>query len=80
MTGSLVLDRAGTGKPVPVHGPDAFAGMRRAGRLAAETLDFMTPYVRLGVSTAELDRLIEAFMRDHGGVPATLNYKGYPKS
>jgi len=80
MTGSLVLDRAGTGKPVPVHGPDAFAGMRRAGRLAAETLDFVTPHVRLGVSTAELDRLIETFMRDHGGVPATLNYKGYPKS
>jgi methionyl aminopeptidase len=80
MTGSLVLDRAGTGKPVPVHGPDAFAGMRRAGRLAAETLDFVTPHVRLGVSTAEIDRLIESFMRDHGGVPATLNYKGYPKS
>ena len=80
MTGSLVLDRAGTGKPVPVHGPDAFEGMRRAGRLAAETLDFVTPHVRLGVSTAELDRLIESFMRDNGGVPATLNYKGYPKS
>jgi methionyl aminopeptidase len=80
MTGSLVLDRAGTGRPVPIHGPDAFAGMRRAGRLAAETLDHVAPLVRQGVSTAELDRRIEAFMRERGGVPATLNYKGYTKS
>ena len=80
MTGSLVLDKAGTGKPVPIHDAEAFAAMRRAGRLAALTLDRVTPYVRVGVSTAELDHLIERFMREHGGLPATLNYKGFPKS
>ena len=76
----LILDREGTKKPVPLHGPEAFAAMRRAGRLAAETLDFVTPFVVGGVSTGELDRRIDGFMRDHGAVPATLGYRGYPKS
>ncbi len=75
-----VIDVGGTGKPVPIHGPDDFAAMRRAGRLAAETLDFITPHVRPGVSTGELDRRIDAFIRDHGALPATLGYRGFPKS
>jgi methionyl aminopeptidase len=76
----LILDKEGTKKPVPLHGPEAFAAMRRAGRLAAETLDFITPFVVHGVPTGELDRRIAGFMRDHGAVPATLGYRGYPKS
>ena len=54
--------------------------MRRAGRLAAETLDFITPYVKPGVTTDELDRLCDDFIRDRGGVSAPLNYRGFPKS
>jgi methionyl aminopeptidase len=76
----ITLDKAGTGKPVPVHGPEAFEAMRRAGRLAAMTLDHVTPFIKPGVSTGELDERIDAFMRAHGGVPATLGYRGYPKS
>ncbi|MDF1585006.1 type I methionyl aminopeptidase [Marinimicrococcus flavescens] len=76
----VIIDQAGTGKAVPLYGPEGFEGMRRAGRLAALTLDFITPHVRPGVSTGELDRLIEQFMREHDGVPATLGYRGYPKS
>ncbi len=75
-----IIDTAGTGKPVPLYGPEDFAAMRRAGRLAAETLDHVTPRVRPGVTTGELDRIVDAFMRKHGGVPATLGYRGYPKS
>jgi len=75
-----IIDVGGTGKPVPIYGPDDFEAMRRAGRLAAETLDFITPHVRAGVSTGELDRLIDAFIREHGAIPATLGYRGYPKS
>ena len=41
---------------IPIHGPEDYEGMRRAGRLAAEMLDFITPHVRPGVTTAELDR------------------------
>ena len=80
MAGDRIIDRSGTGKSVPLHDAQAFAAMRRAGRLAAETLDFITPRVQPGVSTGELDRLIEGFMRDHGGVPAKLGYRGYPRS
>jgi methionyl aminopeptidase len=65
---------------IALHGEDDFEGMRRAGRLAAETLDFITPYVRPGVSTEELDRLCHGFIMDHGAIPAPLNYKGFPKS
>jgi len=63
-----------------IHGPEDFEGMRRAGRLAAETLDFITPHVRPGISTGELDRLCHSFILDHGATPAPLGYKGFPKS
>lgn len=65
---------------VPLHGPDGFAAMRAAGRLAAETLDMITPWVLPGVRTADLDRLCEEFIRGHGAVPAPLGYRGYPKA
>jgi len=57
------------------------AGMRIAGRLAAEVLDLLTPHVRPGVSTLEIDRLAHEHMTQvQGGVPATLGYQppGYP--
>ncbi|HYD70392.1 type I methionyl aminopeptidase [Azospirillum sp.] len=66
------------GRRVPLHGPEAFEKLRRAGRLAAETLDHITPHVVPGVTTGHLDALIERFMRDNGAIPATIGYKGYP--
>ncbi len=57
------------------------AHMRVACRLASEVLDYITPFVKAGVSTGELDRLCHACMRDvQGTVPAPLNYAppGYP--
>ncbi|HYH20761.1 MAG TPA: type I methionyl aminopeptidase [Azospirillum sp.] len=66
------------GRRVPLHGPESFEGLRRAGRLAAETLDHITPHVVPGVTTGHLDALIERFMRDNGAIPATIGYKGYP--
>ena len=68
------------GRRVILHEAEAFEAMRRAGRLAAETLDFIAPHVVPGVSTAALDRLMDSFMRDHGGIPATVGYKGYTKA
>ncbi len=65
---------------IPLYGPEAFEGMRRAGLLAAATLDYITPFVQPGVTTAELDVLCETYMRDHGAVPAPLGYRGYPKA
>ena len=67
-------------RTIKLHGPEGFAGMRKAGRLAAETLDFITPYVQPGVTTDELDRLCHEFILDHKAIPAPLNYRGFPKS
>jgi methionyl aminopeptidase len=65
---------------IEINGPEAFAGMRAAGRLAAATLDHVTSHVVPGVTTGELDALCERFIRDHGAIPAPLNYRGYPKA
>ncbi|HOX89160.1 MAG TPA: type I methionyl aminopeptidase [Burkholderiaceae bacterium] len=56
-------------------------GMRLAGRLAAEVLDHVTPFVKAGVTTAELDRICHDYMvQVQGTIPAPLNYAppGYP--
>ena len=62
---------------IKIHGPEGFAGMRKAGRLAAECLDMLTPYVQPGVTTAELDRLAREFALDNGALPACIFYRGY---
>src|SRR5579862_4111975 len=67
-------------RSIKLHGPEGFAGMRRAGQLAAELLDFITPYVKPGVTTDELDRLCAGFTTDRGAVSAPLNYRGFPRS
>jgi methionyl aminopeptidase len=59
---------------IKIHGPEGFEGMRAAGRLAAECLDMLTPYVKPGVVTGELDRLAREFVLDHGALPACLFY------
>jgi len=65
---------------IKLHGPEGFEGMRRAGRLAAECLDMLTPHVVPGVVTDDLDRLAREFILDHGALPACLFYKGYSKT
>ena len=65
---------------ITLHGPEDFAGMHAAGRLAAAVLDYITPHVQPGVETGELDRLCEAYIRDHRAIPAPLGYRGYPKA
>lgn len=74
--GDTVL-RDGT---IKLHGPEAFEGMRKAGRLAAEILDEIEAYVKPGVTTGELDDIIRKMMLDGGSVPATLGYRGYAHS
>lgn len=57
-----------------------FDGLRRAGRLAAETLDYITAFVQPGVTTGALDDLLTEFMTSHGGIPANIGYHGFPKA
>jgi methionyl aminopeptidase len=65
---------------IKLHDRDAFAGMHRAGRLAAEILDALVPHVVPGVSTQALDDIVYRMTLDGGGVPATLGYRGYTRS
>ena len=65
---------------IKLHGPAAFEGMRRAGRLAAEGLDLLVDAVRPGVTTEALDDLIFEFAMDNKAYPAALSYRGYRKS
>jgi methionyl aminopeptidase len=65
---------------IRIHEPAEFEGMRRAGALAARTLDMIAAHVAPDVSTEALDQLCHDFMLAHGARPATLGYKGYPKS
>ncbi|MEM9105932.1 MAG: type I methionyl aminopeptidase [Pseudomonadota bacterium] len=65
---------------VKLHGPEGFAGMRRAGQLTARCLDALVPLVRPGITTAAIDKFVFEFGMDHGAVPATLNYRGYTHS
>lgn len=58
----------------------ALPGMRKAGQLAAEILDFITPYVEPGVETGELDRLCHEKIEEAGAVAACIGYKGYTKA
>lgn len=54
--------------------------MQAAGRVVEETLKLLERNVREGVTTEELDRLADEFIRSQGAVPTFLNYNGYPKS
>ena len=65
---------------IKIHDAPAFEGMRRAGRLAAESLDMLVEHVRPGVTTNALDRLMFDFAVAHGAFPATLDYRGFTKS
>jgi methionyl aminopeptidase len=71
---------------IVIKNSEDVARMRVAGRLAAEVLDFITPHVRAGVTTAELDRLCHEYMVEvQGTTPAPLNYappgyRPFPKS
>ena len=65
---------------IKIHGPAAFEGMRKAGRLTAECLDMLVGEVKEGVPTETIDKIVYEFAMDHGAMPATLMYRGYKKS
>jgi methionyl aminopeptidase len=55
-------------------------GIREAGRFNAQVMDFIRSHVQPGVTTEQIDRLVEEYTYDHGHRPAAKGYKGYPKS
>ncbi len=66
---------------VSIKTPEEIEKMRVAGRLAAEVLELIGPHVQPGVTTAELDRIChDHIVNVQKGIPACLNYRGFPKS
>ena len=66
---------------ITIKTPEEFAKMRVAGRLAAEVLDMIGPYVKVGITTDELNQICHDYIVNvQKAIPAPLNYKGFPKS
>lgn len=66
---------------VSIKTPEDIEKMRVAGRLAAEVLEMIQPFVKVGVSTGELDRICHDYIVNvQNAIPAPLNYNGFPKS
>ncbi|MGR9115029.1 MAG: type I methionyl aminopeptidase [Gammaproteobacteria bacterium] len=66
---------------ISIKNPSEIEKMRIAGKLAAEVLEMIEPYVTPGISTEELDRICHDYIVDvQQAIPAPLNYHGFPKS
>ncbi|RMG58695.1 MAG: type I methionyl aminopeptidase, partial [Gammaproteobacteria bacterium] len=66
---------------VTIKTPEEIEKMRVAGRLAAEVLEMIGPYVKPGVTTDELDRICHDYIVNvQQAIPAPLNYHGFPRS
>jgi methionyl aminopeptidase len=66
-------------KPVEIKSSRDIEKLRQAGRLAAQLLVYLEPFVKPGVTTEELDRLSDEWTRKRGAVSAPFGYKGFPK-
>jgi len=60
--------------------PKDVEGIREAGKLVVETLDRVEEMIRPGIVTDEINAFVDEFTRQHGAIPAPLNYNGFPKS
>lgn len=65
---------------ITIHDKSEFEGMRKAGKLAASVLDYITDFVKPGITTDELNTLCHDMIIKNGAIPAPLNYRGFPKS
>ncbi len=65
---------------IKIKTKDEIKKMRRVGKLASHLLDYITPFVKEGVSTQYLNDLCEEFAQKNNAISAPLNYEGFPKS
>lgn len=63
---------------VIIKTPEQIEGIRKSCILSRNTLKYIAQYVKPGNTTAFINQKVEEYMRDHGAIPATLNYNGYP--
>lgn len=60
--------------------PEQIEGIRKSGIVNTGVLDYVAEHIKAGMSTLEIDRLVYDYTIAHGGIPAPLNYEGFPKS
>ncbi len=79
-----ILEARSRGKLVPtremIKTPKQIEGIRRAGVLNTAVLDAVAESIRPGMTTMEIDRIVYDYTTKHGGIPAPLNYEGFPNS
>ena len=63
-----------------VYAPKDFKRLRISGDLVARCFDFISPYIKAGISTGEIDRMVAQFLKENGARSSDLGYEGYPKS
>ena len=72
------------GHEVPDHSiiktPEQIEMIRKSCRVNVAVLDYVAENIRVGMTTAEIDRLVYEKTKELGGIPAPLNYEGFPKS
>ena len=60
--------------------PEQIKAIQESADLNTAVLDHVAAHIREGMSTEEIDRLVYDYTTQHGGIPAPLNYQGFPKS
>ena len=60
--------------------PSQIDGIRASSKLAAATLKYTASFIKVGISTQELNTIANDYIISHGAIPAPLNYGGFPKS
>ena len=63
---------------ITIKNEDEIELMRHAGMLVSKTHKYLKPFIKEGITTKELDKLAEKFIRDNDGVPTQIGYEGYP--
>ncbi len=60
--------------------PEQIEGIRRSGAVNTGVLDLVEQEIHVGMTTADIDKLVYDYTVSHGAIPAPLNYEGFPKS
>ena len=79
-----ILLHAERGEIVPdrklLKTPHQIEMIRKSAALNTAVLDEVARHIHIGMSTAEIDEIVYRFTTEHGGIPAPLDYQGFPKS
>lgn len=80
----IILEWQARGYLVPsrdlIKTPEQVAGIRESGKITNGALDLVANEIKAGMTTEDINRLVHEYTLDHGGIPAPLNYEGFPKS